>query len=438
MSGLVGDAERAVARPRRTPLNRDQIVGFWAAWAGWLLDGMDSVIYALVLIPALTELLPRSGIEATPANTGYIGSILFALFLVGWGLSFVWGPIGDRFGRTRTLAATVLIYSVFTGAAALSQNVYELALFRFLAGIGIGGEWAMAGTYVAEAWPEDRRRMGAGYLQSGYYFGFFAAAALNATVGAAFGWRAMFLCGLFPVVVSLVTLFKVKEPERWEAVHDAAVKRVSPLIQIFGPRYRTRTLVMSTLLTVAIIGLWAGSVYEPAAAITLAKGAGYAPAEAVRFASYGTAILSVGTVLGCLVLPVIAERLGRRATLALFFSGMLVFVALSFGWAFYLPPERALPTFLTLLFFLGFSGANFALFSLWLPELFGTEVRATAFAFCTSVGRFVGAGVNFALGAAVHGMGTLGTPVAWTAVAFGFGLIVIPFAVETRGEPLPR
>ena len=151
-----------------------------------------------------------------PANTGYIGSVLFALFLVGWGLSFVWGPIGDRFGRTRTLAATVLIYSVFTGAAALSQNVYELALFRFLAGIGIGGEWAMAGTYVAEAWPEDRRKMGAGYLQSGYYFGFFAAAALNATIGATYGWRAMFLCGLFPVVVSLVTLFKVKEPERWE------------------------------------------------------------------------------------------------------------------------------------------------------------------------------------------------------------------------------
>ena len=82
-------------------------------------------------------------------------------------------------------------------------------------------------------------------------------------------------------------------------------------------------------------------------------------------------------------------------------------------------------------------GANFALFSLWLPELFGTEVRATAFAFCTSVGRFIGAGVNFALGAAVHGMGTLGTPVAWTAVAFGIGLVVIPFAVETRGEPLP-
>ena len=438
MSDLARSRGQGATARTRTRLNRDQIVGFWAAWAGWLLDGMDGVIYALVLVPALTELLPRSGIEASAGNIGYIGSILFALFLVGWGLSFIWGPIGDRYGRTRTLAATVLIYSVFTGAAALSHNVYELGLFRFLAGIGIGGEWAMAGTYVAEAWPEDRRKMGAGYLQSGYYFGFFAAAALNATIGATYGWRAMFLCGLLPVVVSLVTLLKVKEPERWEALHDTVQGRVSPLLTIFEPRYRSRTLVMSTLLTVAIIGLWAGSVYEPAAAITLAKGAGYAPAEAVRFASYGTAILSIGTVLGCLALPLVAERVGRRATLALFFSGMLVFIALTFGWAFYLPADRALPTFLVLLFFLGFSGANFALFSLWLPELFGTEVRATAFAFCTSVGRFIGAGVNFALGAAVHGMGTLGTPVALTAVAFGLGLVVIPFAVETRGAALPR
>ncbi len=438
MSEATGVVSSARSGHKRTPLNKQQIVGFWAAWSGWLLDGMDSVIYALVLGPALAELLPRSGIAATPGNVGYAGSILFALFLAGWGMSFVWGPIGDRFGRTRTLAATVLIYSVFTGAAALSQNVYELAIFRLIAGIGIGGEWAMAGTYVAEAWPEDRRKMGAGYLQSGYYFGFFVAAALNATVGASLGWRAMFLCGLAPVGVSVLTLLKVKEPERWERVKDRGAAAISPLRLIFSARYLRRTLVMSALLTVAIIGLWAGSVYEPTAIITLAKASGYQQVEAVRLASYGTGLLSIGTVIGCLVAPIVAERIGRRATLALYFVGMMVLIALTFGWAFYLPPDRALVTFMGLLFFLGFAGANFALFSLWLPELFGTEVRATAFAFCTSVGRFIGAGVNFALGAAVHGMGTLGTPVAFTAVAFGFGLLMIPFAVETKGHTLPN
>jgi MFS family permease len=427
----------------RTPLNRQQIIGFWAAWFGWMLDGMDSVIYALVLSPALAELLPKSGMDASPASIAEAGSIMFALFLIGWGMSFIWGPIADRFGRTKSLAATVLIYALFTGAAALSQNIWELAIFRFLAGVGVGGEWAMAGTYVAEAWPEDRRKMGAGYLQTGYYFGFFVAAALNFTIGAAYGWRWMFACGLAPVLVSVVTLLKVKEPERWEHKHSAAAgvpvqRRRSPLAQIFRPPHLGQTIVMSVLLTVAVIGLWAGAVYEPTAIITLAKAQGMDQPAAVRMASFGTAILSVGTILGCLVLPVLAERIGRRKTLALYFVGMMVTVAAGFGWAFYLPAGSALPIFLTVLFFLGIAGGNFAVFSLWLPELFGTEVRASAFAFCTSVGRFVGAAVNFGLAAAVRGMGTLGTPVALTAVAFALGLLIIPFARETVGQTLPE
>src|SRR5258707_6421638 len=163
---------------QHTKLTSDQILGFWAAWAGWTLDGMDSFIYALVLSPALTELLPKSGIANTPSNVAFFGSVLFALFLVGWGLSFIWGPLADRFGRTPVLAATVFAYALFTGAAAWAHNVWELALFRLLAGIGIGGERALAGTYVAQAWPEDRRNMGARYLPTAYYFRFFIAAAL--------------------------------------------------------------------------------------------------------------------------------------------------------------------------------------------------------------------------------------------------------------------
>jgi MFS family permease len=93
---------------------------------------------------------------------------MFVLFLIGWALSFLWGALTDRFGRATTLATTTLVYALFTGAAALAPNIRPLASFRSLAGIGIGGEWAMAGTYVAEAWPEDRRKMSAGYLQTGY------------------------------------------------------------------------------------------------------------------------------------------------------------------------------------------------------------------------------------------------------------------------------
>ncbi len=110
--------DSARGQRRRTPLNRSQIAGFWGAWAGWTLDGMDSFIYALVLTPALTELLPRSGYAATPANVGLAGSILFALFLVGWGLSFIWGPLADRFGRTKVLAGTIFMFAIFTGLSA--------------------------------------------------------------------------------------------------------------------------------------------------------------------------------------------------------------------------------------------------------------------------------------------------------------------------------
>jgi MFS family permease len=431
--------QQAAIRPlpaNRTKLSRQQITGFWGAWAGWTLDGMDSVIYAFVLSPALTELLPKSAVKATPANVGFAGSILFALFLVGWGLSFFWGPIADKFGRTQVLAATIFVYAIFTGAAALSQTVWQLALFRLLAGIGIGGEWALAGTYVAEAWPEDRRKMGAGYLQTGYYAGFLLASALNYTVAARYGWRAMFWCGLSPVFVAFVVLLRVKEPERWQQrAKGKAAGGFSSLRRIFSPPYTRRTLVNTALLASAICGLWAAAVYAPTAIITLAKRDGMLQPQAVRMSSFGMGLLSLGTILGCLAVPPLAERVGRKRTLALYFLGMASCILLSYNWAFYLP--HGLHPFIAVLFFLGFFGGNFAVFSLWLPEQYGTTVRATAFAFATSFGRFFAAGVNFGVGALVTRMGTLGEPVAFTAIAFGLGLLIIPFAVETRGKTLP-
>jgi len=413
----------------RVPLTGAQVRGFWAAWAGWTLDGMDSFIFALVLAPALTELLPKSGMDGSPPQVVFAGSVLFAVFLAGWGTSLIWGPLADRWGRTRTLAAAVAFYAVFTAAAAFAQNVWQLGVFRFLAGVGIGGEWALAGTYVAEVWPESRRKMGAGYLQTGYYVGFFLAAALNFTVGATFGWRAMFLCGGAPVLLAIYTLSKVKESDRW--VRSQAAAREG----IFSPQYRRRTLLNAGLVTVSIIGLWAGAVYEPSAIVTLAKKAGHSAVEATRLASFGTGLLSIGTVLGCLAAPPLAEKMGRRGALAVFFFGMAVCIWLSFGWAFYVPD--GLNLFIGSLFFLGFFGGNFAMYSLWLPEQYPTTIRATAFAFVTSFGRFVGAGVNFLIGAGVHSYGSIGMPVAATALAFVLGVFLLPLCVETRGEQLP-
>jgi MFS family permease len=136
-----------------------------------------------------------------------------------------------------------------------------------------------------------------------------------------------------------------------------------------------------------------------------------------------------------LVAPLLAERLGRRWALALYFLGMAVCIWLSFGWAFYVPD--GLNLFIGSLFFLGFFGGNFAMYSLWLPEQYPTAIRATAFAFVTSLGRFVGAGVNFLIGAGVHSYGSVGMPVAATAIAFVLGVFLLPLCLETRGEQLP-
>jgi MFS family permease len=422
-----------------TTLTRNQVRGFWAAWAGWALDGMDSFIYALVLVPALTELLPRSGIALNPGNVGYYGGVLFALFLVGWGLSMVWGPVADRFGRVRTLMLTILCYSIFTFLGAVATSVWQLAIFRLLAGVGIGGEWSMGGTFVAEEWPEDRRKMGAGYLHTGYYFGFFLAAIANYFIGARYGWRMMFAVGGTPALLVGFIQYGVHESSRWKTRIVEAHRRPTmgaAFMKLFSPTYARRTLLNSAFLLVSIVGLWAGTVYEPTSVTQLAIREGFAAPDAARLASYATMLLSTGTILGCLVLPPLAERLGRRLTLGLYFVVMFLSIAIGFGWVFYFT-THALAWFLVCLFFLGIGGANFAMYTLWLPEQYSTECRASAFAFATSVGRFVGAGITFLVGAGVTHYQTIGTPVAFTSIAFLLGLMLLPFGVETKGQPLP-
>ena len=419
----------------RTPLTRNQVRGFWAAWAGWALDGMDSFIYALVLVPALTELLPRSGKPSTPSVVVYYGAVLFALFLIGWGLSMVWGPIADRFGRVRTLMLTILCYSAFTCLGAITTNVWQLALFRLLAGVGIGGEWSMGGTFVAEEWPEDRRRMGAGLMHTGYYFGFFLAAIANYFIGAKYGWRVMFAIGGLPAILVGFIRYGVHEPVRWERTRDRPTL-AHAFLKLFSPLYARRTILNSIYLLVSIVGLWAGSVYVPASVTQIAVREGYARADAARIASYATMLLSAGTILGCVVLPPLAEAWGRRFTLGVYFALMFVSIAVGFGYIFYLP-VHALRYFLACLFFLGVGGANFAMYTLWLPEQYSTDCRASAFAFATSVGRFAGAGITFLVGAGVARFQTIGTPVALTSLAFLIGILLLPFGEETRGQRLP-
>lgn len=205
---------------------------------------------------------------------------------------------------------------------------------------------------------------------------------------------------------------------------------------LFSRPLRRRTILNSLFMLTSICGLWAGTVYVPAAVTALAEAAHHTAPEAARLASWGTMLVSFATVLGCLLMPSIAERFGRRVALAFFFLLMMVFIALTFGKIFYLG-AGVLPWFFVCLFFLGLGGANFAVYTLWLPEQYPTECRASAFAFSTSFARFGGAAITFLVGAGVRHFGSLGTPVALTAIAFAIGLLLTPFGEETRGRPLP-
>jgi len=183
------------------------------------------------------------------------------------------------------------------------------------------------------------------------------------------------------------------------------------------------------------VGLWAGSVYVPTAVREIALRQHISALDASRLASYGTMVLSAGTIIGCVILPAFIDRLGRRLSLAAYFIVMFLSISIGFGYVFYQP--EALKPFFVVLFLLGVGGANFAVYTVWLPEQYPTECRGSAFAFATSIGRFAGAGITFLVGAGVQHFQTIGTPVALTSIAFLIGLALLPLGEETTGKPLP-
>ncbi len=201
-------------------VTRYQWLVLFVAWLGWVFDSMDAMIYALVLHPALHDLLPATlGRAATDADIGWYGGIIFSIFLLGWALGgVVFGVVADRIGRTKTLIMTILIYAIFTGMAALSESWWHLAVYRFLTALGIGGEWAAGAALVAEVWPEDKRAKAAGILQSAWAAGFFLAAACYLLLRD-FPWQALFLVGVAPAFVALLVRLWVKEPDRWVKAH---------------------------------------------------------------------------------------------------------------------------------------------------------------------------------------------------------------------------
>lgn len=409
------------------------------AWMGWVFDSMDAMIYAMVLHPALLELLSGAGNPGAVGSDhiGWYGGIIFSIFLIGWAVGGVlFGVVADQVGRTKTLIATILIYAVFTGLAALSQEWWHLAFYRFLTALGIGGEWAAGAAIVAETWPEDKRAKAAGILQSAWAVGFFIAAAFNLVL-AGYGWRVLFLVGILPAVVALFVRLWVREPDRWVRAHARELRQGTgaghKIAELFQAGYRRQTLVGTLLAFVAVFGLWGATNWTPTLVGALPDMRDLPPKAVATSASYAVMALNLGALAGYLSFGPLAERLGRRPVFALMCGGSLVMLPLTF-----LTPH-AYAHVLILLPLLGFfNNGIFSGFPIYLPELYPTRLRGTGAGFCFNAGRVLAAVGPFLTGFLVTSLGSFGRAASAIALIYLVGLLVLPFAPETRGRPLPE
>ena len=380
-------------------------------------------LYAVALLVMAWQAAERGAAAAPGGLLAAIGGVLF-------------GVIADYFGRTKTLIITILIYAVFTGAAALSQTWWHLALYRFVTALGIGGEWAAGATIVAEVWPEAKRAKAAGILQSAWAAGFFLAAALNLLLRG-YGWRALFLVGILPAFVSLMIFFWVKEPERWVKARirerESGVARRGRLPELFRGYLRLPTLVGSLLAFVAVFGLWGATNWTPTLVRALPDMQGLDRSTLSSYVSYAIMALNVGALVGYLSFGPLADRFGRRPVFALMCAGSLVMLPITF-----LTP-RAYTQVLFLLPLLGFfNNGIFAGFPIYLPELYPTRLRATGAGFCFNAGRVLASVGPFLTGFLVTSLGSFGHAASVIGLIYLVGLLVLPFAPETRGRPLPE
>ncbi|MBI3595018.1 MAG: MFS transporter [Nitrospirae bacterium] len=415
-------------------VSRYQWLILTVAWLGWVFDSMDSTLYAMVLQPALHDLLPA---RSSPEEIDWYGGIIFSLFLLGWATGGVFfGVVADYFGRTRTLIVTILIYSLFTGMAALSHTWWELMIYRFLTALGIGGEWAAGAALVAETWPEEKRAKAAGILQSAWAAGFFMAALANLTMSR-FGWRSLFLIGILPALVTLVIRFRVKEPDRWIAVNEKRIRSAEIELQFFSffrlfeASLLKKTVIGSILAFVAVFGLWGATNWTPTLVRQLLASKHLDPASVNQYVSYAVMSLNAGALIGYLAFGPLADRIGRKGAFLLMCIGSLVMLPTTF----FSPKEYM--TLLWLLPLLGFfNNGIFSGFPIYLPELYPTSIRATGVGFCFNIGRIFASGAPFIKGY----LGTLfgpGKAASLIGLVYLMGIVTLYWAEETRGKPLP-
>lgn len=364
-----------------------------AAWLGWLFDGLDMHLYTLVATPFVAQLLLID--DEKNAAVGYYASVIQASFLVGWAVGGAFfGRLGDRLGRSRTLALTILTYAAFTGLSFAVQTWWQLMICRFLAALGIGGEWAVGAALLSETWPKRWRHWTAAVLQSAVDCGMLLAMLIAPAVlmlvghwqGAGHPYRYVFLVGVLPALIVQWIRRAVPETGEWHAARLEAGHAAPRLVDLFGPRIRRTTLLTMIVCALALTANWAFMYWFLQHLNNLLLDAGSGPAERTHFKSLAMILLMFASIVGNFVAAAIARRLGYRRTIALLCLGYFAAMVGAYG------VPRSYQSLLGWLLVIGVCKGHLALFTMYLPPLFPTLLRTTGAGFCYNIGRIAAAG----------------------------------------------
>lgn len=405
------------------------------------------------------DLAAYVGQELAKARADTAGDNATFIFVMGWALGgLIFGWVGDSLGRAKTMGLTIVIYAFFTALNGLAQTELQFNVFRFLAALGVGGEFAAGAALVAETMPDRSRPAALGAMQAMSAGGNMLAAVLGMLVLPLLGWRWLFAFGAFPLLVALLVFLKLHEPEKWREARrkwlaERAAGTTKKLASYGGiiqdARWRHRAIIALLLGVVGVGGLWGVGFFTPELNRMIARD--YSPERAEAFVSQAFFLQQVGSFFGISAYTILSLRMGRRPAFAFFFVIAFIVVSYTFLfadtiWEAYL--LAPLVGFVTL--------GPFGGYAIYFPELFPTRLRSTGTGLGYNVGRFLAALVP-SFKAKIKEMfmaGTLVLPLlppafgnAERAIRYGsflmifiyiVGLIVLIWAPETKGQPLPE
>jgi MFS family permease len=398
-----------------------------AAALGWMLDSFDVMLYALVL----ASIIPDLGISKETA--GLLGSATLVASAVG---GMIFGVVADRYGRTRALMASVLIYSVFTAACGFAQTVAQLALFRVLLGIGFGGEWASGAALVSETWPAEHRGKALGFMQSSWAIGYAAAAIVTMIVLPRWGWRGVFFVGILPAFLTLWIRRRVEEPRIWQesrrlrAVASAGSQTPAPVTGI-GDIFKGQMLKLTVAITLmnacTMFGWWGFNLWLPGYLSLPETSGGMGFTSAVMTGLI--VAMQVGTWLGYVTFGFISDSIGRKRAYVLYTvsAAILILVYISVRAPVALLALGPVVAFFATGYFSGFGAVT--------AEIYPTHIRATAQGFTYNIGRIASAAAPFAVGTLAQTRG-FQVALSLTSIAFLLAAAMWTFIPETRGRQL--